>query len=102
MKAKVIKKFRCLQHGKIYRYGDIYEDDTDRLQRLKALGYLDDPIEEEQEETEPQKEAQEGLEEITGDPEPVEPAHVGGGWYELPGGERIKGKEEALKALGGE
>lgn len=25
--------------------------------------------------------------------------HVGGGWYELPGGERVQGKEAALAAL---
>ena len=29
------------------------------------------------------------------------PKHVGGGWYELPDGERVQGKENALKALGG-
>ena len=27
------------------------------------------------------------------------PKHVGGGWYELPNGERVKGKEEAHKAM---
>jgi hypothetical protein len=31
-----------------------------------------------------------------------EPTRLGGGWYELPNGEKIKGKEEALKAMGGE
>lgn len=25
--------------------------------------------------------------------------HVGGGWFELPNGEKVKGKEEALEAL---
>jgi hypothetical protein len=25
--------------------------------------------------------------------------HVGGGWFELPNGEKVKGKEEALKEL---
>ena len=25
--------------------------------------------------------------------------HVGGGWYELPNGERVQGREEALRAL---
>lgn len=28
----------------------------------------------------------------------VEVKHVGGGWYELPNGEKIKGKEAAEKA----
>ena len=28
------------------------------------------------------------------------PKHVGGGWYELSNGERVQGKEEALKEEG--
>ena len=28
------------------------------------------------------------------------PKHVGGGWYELSNGERVQGKEEALKKEG--
>lgn len=28
------------------------------------------------------------------------PKHVGGGWYELSNGERVQGKEEALKEVG--
>lgn len=28
-----------------------------------------------------------------------EPKHVGGGWYELPNGERVKGKDEAIAAM---
>ena len=27
------------------------------------------------------------------------PKHVGGGWYELPDGTRVQGKEAALKAM---
>ena len=27
------------------------------------------------------------------------PKHVGGGWYELPNGERVQGKEEAINAM---
>ena len=33
-------------------------------------------------------------------PDP-EPKHVGGGYYELPNGERVKGKEAAEEALKG-
>jgi len=31
----------------------------------------------------------------------VEPKHVGGGWYELPNGERVRGKQAALDAMKG-
>ena len=31
----------------------------------------------------------------------IEPKHIGGGWYELPGGERIQGKDAAVEALNG-
>lgn len=29
----------------------------------------------------------------------TDPKHVGGGWYELPNGERVKGKDEAIAAM---
>ena len=28
-----------------------------------------------------------------------EPKHVGGGWYELPDGRRVRGKEQALQVM---
>ncbi len=31
--------------------------------------------------------------------EPLEIKHVGGGWYQLPNGEKVQGKEEAQEAL---
>ena len=31
----------------------------------------------------------------------AEPKHVGGGWYELPSGERVRGKEEAIRKTKG-
>ncbi len=31
--------------------------------------------------------------------ESATPKHVGGGWYELPNGERVQGKENARKAV---
>ena len=87
MKAEVIKRFKCKLDHKRYRPGDIYTGDPDRLIFLQGLGHLGATIEE----------ATKALAE-----ENTEPVHIGGGWYGLPGGERIKGKEEALKALGGE
>lgn len=93
MKAKVIRKFRCLRHNRIYRNGDIYEDDAARLEHLQGRGFVEviaEPL--------PPEPIPEPI------PEPAEqtPRHVGGGWYELPDGTRIKGKEGALKALDGD
>lgn len=87
MKYRVIKAFTCKLDKKVRRIGDIYEtDDTARAKFLQGKGHLGAMIEEA-----PPVE-----------PEQKEPKHVGGGWYELPDGSRIKGKEEALKALGGD
>ena len=30
-----------------------------------------------------------------------QPKHIGGGWYQLPDGERVKGKEEARRRMEG-
>ena len=38
----------------------------------------------------------EPVEDVDDQPQVV---HVGGGWYELPNGERVQGKEDALAAL---
>ena len=35
--------------------------------------------------------------ELKDKPKAKEPVHMGGGWYELPNGNRIRGKEEAFK-----
>lgn len=32
-------------------------------------------------------------------PETATPRHVGGGWYELPSGERVQGRAEAMKRM---
>lgn len=34
-----------------------------------------------------------------GDPAVLEPRHVGGGWWELPNGQRVQGREEAVRAM---
>ncbi len=100
MKAKVIKRFKCKMDHQRYRPGDIYTGDPDRLEYLQDLGYLGDVIEEPPAEELPAEEAPE-IVDVPAEEQP-EPRHVGGGWYELPDGTRVKGKEEALKALGGE
>ncbi|MDM5195466.1 hypothetical protein QUF93_23505 [Bacillus hominis] len=77
MKNLVIKPFidKDTQIG--YSEGDVYEsEDPERIAFLQEEGFL--------------KVKQEDSE---------EPQHVGGGYYPLPNGEKIKGKEAALEAL---
>lgn len=88
MKYRVIKPFTCKLDMKVRRVGDIYEtDDPERAKFLQSKGYLGAMIEP------PVKPEQK----VPGQG----PKHVGGGWYELPSGERVKGKEEAIAAMGG-
>lgn len=66
-------------NGKRYSKGDFYShEDDDRIALLVDKGFI----------KKTQKESPE--EKIN---------HVGGGYYELPNGERVRGKEEALSAL---
>ncbi len=75
--GKVIKKFRDKLTKKTYQKGDSYSHDSeDRIAFLVEKGFLE--------------RSQHPLEnEVT---------HVGGGWYELSNGEKVKGKEAAEKA----
>lgn len=64
---------------KLYKKGDFYSHkDDDRIAFLIDKGFL--------------KETQKK-------PPEEKVKHVGGGYYELPNGERVQGKEEAIKAL---
>ncbi|MCU5047632.1 hypothetical protein OCA01_21515 [Bacillus cereus] len=79
---KVITAFRDKFSYVHYSVGESYKtDDQERVEFLQKEGFL---------ETEP-----------IGGYKPVVPeiVHVGGGYYELPNGEKVKGKEAALKAL---
>ena len=65
-----------------YSVADSYEsNDTERVMYLQDKGFLN---------KERTIDKQEGLK---------GPVHVGGGYYELPNGEKIKGKDAALEAL---
>lgn len=88
MTHKVIKNFRDkTRKNKLYEArnkngeSDVFESkDSERIAFLVAEGFI---------------------EEATAEPkgEVSEPQHVGGGYYELPNGEKIKGKEEAIATL---
>ena len=78
---KVIARFVDKYSGERYEKGDSYtHDDEDRIAFLIKKGFLE----------EKSNESPKSTDEIK---------HVGGGWYELPNGEKVKGKEEAQKVM---
>jgi len=98
MKYPVIKKFRDKYTKIRYKIGDIYETEdikrAEYLQSKEAIGEQTDKPEDEL------------AGKIESGVEPTDkcncielPKHIGGGWYELPDGTRIKGRESAEKAL---
>lgn len=79
MKMAVIKAFIDKNTNIGYSVGDTFEsNDSERVSFLQDEGYLYKNAEDE-------------------DPEGIK--HTGGGYYELPNGEKVKGKEAALDAL---
>lgn len=80
----VLKPFKDKQdNGRRYQLNDWYprfglEANTKRVDELVGLGYIHKEDEE--------------VEQF--------PKHVGGGWYELSNGERVQGKDEAIKEEG--
>ena len=77
--ANLVKKsFRDKNTKKVYRKGDSYSHaDENRIAFLIERGFLGE------------KSKQPPKEEIK---------HVGGGWYQLSNGEKVKGKEAAVSA----
>jgi hypothetical protein len=83
MKYPVIKNFRDKYTKIRYKIGDIYEtEDAKRAEYLQSKEALGGQI---AEETTPE----------------AQPKHIGGGWYELPDGTRVQGRENAENALNG-
>jgi len=77
MKHLVIKSFIDKETGKGYNAGSTYEsDDSERVAFLIDAGFL--------------KGSQKDDFEF--------PKHIGGGYYELSNGEKVKGKDEAIAA----
>lgn len=79
--APVLRRFRCKEYKKGFRPGDTYRHAS--VERLEYLASFDPPY----------------VAWPPGDEAPAGPKHIGGGWYELPDGRRIKGKNAALAAL---
>jgi hypothetical protein len=77
---KVVIPFRDKETLDLFGVGDsYYTEDPERAKHLQQEGYLG--------------------EEVQVDSEEDWPKHVGGGHYELPDGNKVKGKDNALKAL---
>ncbi|MEY9096280.1 hypothetical protein [Paenibacillus sp. RC84] len=80
MKYSVLEEFIDYQTNEYYPAESEYETkDPAWAKRLQTLGHLGD--------------------EIKGDPSDDRLKHVGGGNFELPNGEKVRGKENALEAL---
>ena len=77
MRFKVIKTFRDKFTKEIYQAGQVITMDDDgrveNLLRRKLISAIEPTI-----------------------------RHVGGGWYELPTGQKVQGKEAALAMMGGD
>jgi hypothetical protein len=79
VQAKVIKDFHDKETNRLYKKGQFYShSDEGRVDFLVSKGFLSE------------KSKQPPKEKVK---------HIGAGWYELPNGEKIRGKEEALEAL---
>jgi hypothetical protein len=86
-KYTVISGFTDKDTGDRFLVGDVYEsDDAKRTGFLQDKGFLDG----EPSDTEPENEQKDDDQGIK---------HVGGGYYELPNGEKVRGKEAALDTL---
>ena len=108
MQYTVLRAFKCKLTKARYGQGSTFETaDPKRAAFLMDKGFL-----KKQKIKEPDPEPKAAEEELV-ETEPVNgfrnydlkknwPKHVGGGYWETPDGERYKGKETALEAMGGE
>lgn len=103
----VKKPFRDKDTMDLFGVGsEYYTEDSDRAKYLQSWGYLGEEIEPNHKESDPENENinlpdGEDSEGINNNQAPVSTdiKHVGGGFYELPNGEKVKGKDKALEAL---
>lgn len=89
---EVIKPFRDKYTGDLFGKGDEYfTEDEKRAKYLQEWGYIGKEIEKENDE--------ESDKEIENEDDEDGIKHVGGGYYELPNGEKVKGKQNAIAEL---
>lgn len=94
MRYGVTTAFKDKYTQKNYLVGSSFEsEDQDRISYLQSNGFLSgEPIPETESENDDSTSE-------TGAEDNPEIKHVGGGYYELPNGEKVKGKEKALETL---
>lgn len=87
MKLRMIKSVAGAERGINFAYGlgEIIDIESVGARSLLKAKYAV-PVKEEKEKAVQKKSLEKKI------------VHVGGGWYELPNGERIRGKENALRA----
>ncbi|WP_427124749.1 hypothetical protein ACQCPP_12495 [Priestia megaterium] len=92
-KSTVLKAFKCKNTGLHYGIGGLFSsEELERVAYLGDLGFVGKDVKEIKPEPVIEVKQKE-----TADKPPFK--HVGGGWYELADGSRVKGKENALKAI---
>lgn len=85
---EVIKPFRDKYTDDLFGKGDEYfTEDEKRAKYLQEWGYIGKEIEHENDEGIENEDDEDGIK------------HVGGGYYELPNGEKVKGKQNAIAEL---
>ncbi len=103
MKFEVKRRFKLKPSNKRYRRGGIFETDSESLaDQLRSLGFLGkrypdpkptfirkEPIKCE-DSAEDLEDSAEDLEDSAEDLEESEPVHVGGGWYLLSDGRKVR------------
>lgn len=84
----VISDFIDRETGDIIRAGSIFEADEDRAEGLRAAGVIGKEVKVEHKKDDD--------DEVLDDERLT---HLGGGYYELPNGEKVRGKKKAIEAL---
>lgn len=104
MAYKVARAFKCKLTGARFGPGGTYEtSDPERAAVLMEKGFLKkQKIAKQEPAQEPEPEEVEEVEAATEETPEEYPKHVGGGYWETPDGQRYKGKDAALGAMGGE
>jgi hypothetical protein len=92
---EVIKPFRDKYTKDLYGKGDEYfTEDEKRAKYLQEWGYIGKEVDPKND-----KEEVDDDEKIEDEIEKEGIKHVGGGYYELPNGEKVKGKQNAIAEL---
>lgn len=99
--GKVVRAFICRHSRRVHNPQDTYRNqDLERMKELAGLGYIqfDGPKTGQSQDSDPGNGGAVPNSDAGQDQDP-RMKHVGGGYYELPDGTKVQGKEAALEAL---